>query len=69
MPKINKQTDITKRSIDGKYLLWALTPDPECATVIDEDNSEYVPKRWTIMGVYDGEKEAKRAETDLLSTM
>lgn len=61
----NKLTDISKRPFDGKYQVWKLLPDKNCDTVVNDDNSIYVPKLWTILGVFDYEEQAKAFENSV----
>jgi hypothetical protein len=61
----NKITDITKRPLDGKFQVWKLTPAPECDSVIDIDNSPYIPKVWSVIGVFNYEHEAKEFEKSI----
>ena len=66
--EMKKNTDISQRPADGKFAVWKKIPDPDGqinVTIIDEDNSTYVPKIWAIMEVFDYENDAKNYEKGL----
>jgi len=58
------QTEISKRSVDGKHVVWKYMADPcfvpdENEAKLGNDMLPYVSFRWVMVGVHDEHKDAQ----------